>query len=189
MLSFAKRVAQGLSLLTALALVSGCAGSMPERLREAWTGAYVFHHPAPDVESAVRKLLEDGGFQLLDAYKGGIVRTTWRPIIDDDEFATAFERYIVVIQRLSPEHCRVAAIKISVSTLGMETAHPHTQSKGDGNGRNENTITYGKGNVPLPLGTPAVRRDLDLEWRLIARAEPERARLVQSDIDWMVAHH
>ena len=31
--------------------------------------------------------------------------------------------------------------------------------------------------------------DLDLEWRLIARAEPERARLVQSDIDWMVAHH
>jgi hypothetical protein len=38
------------------------------------------------------------------------------------------------------------------------------------------------------MGAPSNHRDLDLEWKLIARAEPDRARLVQSDIDWMVAH-
>jgi hypothetical protein len=188
MLNFAKRMAQCLSLITALALVSGCAGSMPDRLREARTGAYVFHHPAPDVESTARALLEDDGFHLKPARQSGIVRTEWKPIIDDEQFATTFERYVVVIKRLSPEHCRVEAIKMSVSSLGMETAHPHGMAKNDGNPRNENTATYGKGSVPLRMGPPVARRDLDLEWKLIARKEPERARRVQSDIDWLIAH-
>jgi hypothetical protein len=184
-----KSLLQCLPLLTALALVSGCAPSLPARLRDARTGAYVFHHPAPDVESAARALLRDDGFQLIGTYKGGIIRTEWRAIIDDEQFSTAFERYDVVIQRLSPAHCRVTALKWSIATLGMETAHPHASSnrnKGDENG---NTITYGKGKVPLPMGTPGIRRDLELEWRLIAREEPARAQLVQSDIDWLIAHH
>src|SRR4051812_34793495 len=126
MLSFAKRVGQCLSLLALGAVTSGCAASMSERLLQARTGAYVFHHPAQDVESAARALLTDDGFHLIAADKGGVVRTTWRPIIDDDQFATTFERYIITIQRLTKEHCRVEAIKVSVSTLGMETAHPHT---------------------------------------------------------------
>jgi hypothetical protein len=188
MLSFAKRTGTCLSLFALLALTGGCAGSMPDRLLQARTGAYVFHHSAPDVESKARALLEDKGFYLLAAYKGGIIRTTWRPIIDDDQFATTFERYVIVIQRLTSEHCRIEAIKMSMSTLGMETAHPHTESKNEGAGRNGTTSTYGKGKDALPLGDPAVRRDLELEWELIAKAEPERAKLVQSDIAWLVAH-
>lgn len=42
------------------------------------------------------------------------------------------------------------------------------------------------------MGAPSNHRDLDLdldlESKLIARAESDRARIVQSDIDWMVAH-
>ena len=188
MLSFAKRVGQCLSLLALLACTGGCAGSMPERLLQARTGAYVFHHPASDVESAARALLTDDGFYLIAADKGGVVRTTWRPIIDDEQFATTYERYIIVIQRLTNEHCRVEAVKLSMSTLGLETAHPHTESTNVGVGRNGNNSTYGKGKDALALGDPAVRRDLEMEWKLIARAEPDRARLVQSDIAWLVAH-
>ena len=188
MLSFAKRVGQCLSLLPFIALTGGCAGSIPERILQARTGAYVFHHPAPDVESAARKLLEDKGFYLIAADRGGIIRTTWRAIIDDDQFATSSERYVIVIQRLTREHCRIEAIKMSASTLGMETAHPHTESKNEAVGRNGNTSTYGKGKDALPLGDPTVRRDLELEWELITLAEPERAKLVQSDVAWLVAH-
>lgn len=187
MLSFAKRVGQCLSLLPLLAL-AGCATSMPERLLQARTGSYVFHHSAQDVESKARALLEDKGFYLIAADKGGIIRTTWRPIIDDDEFATTFERYVIVIQRLTKEHCRIEAIKLSASTLGMETAHPHSESKNEAVGRNGNTSTYGKGKSALPLGDPALRRDLEMEWEIITQAEPDRARLVQSDIAWLVAH-
>lgn len=70
----------------------------------------------------------------------------------------------------------------------METAHPHTLSKNEAVGRNGNNSTYGKGKEALPMGDPAVRRDLDMEWKIIARKEPERARLVQSDIAWLIAH-
>ena len=121
MVSFAKRAGQCLSLLPLIALfglTGGCAGSLPDRLLDARTGAYVFHHPAPVVESTARALLNDNGFYLIAVDKGGIIRTSWRPVIDDDQFATTFERYVIVIKRLTPEHCRVEAIKISASTLG-----------------------------------------------------------------------
>ncbi len=54
MLRFALKVAQLLSPVTALALTTGCAGSTKE-LQHAQTSAYVFHHPAPDVEAAARQ--------------------------------------------------------------------------------------------------------------------------------------
>ena len=187
-LHFAKRVGQCLSLITALALTTGCAGSMDAgRLQQARTSAYVFHHPAPAVESTARKLLKDGGFVLLDADRPGIVRTKWRAVIDDEQFATEYERYIIVVQRLTKEHCRVGALKISVATLGMETAHPHYISDGSKDNK-ANTVTYGKGKSPLLIGSPAARRDLDLEWNLIRHQEPDGARLVQSQIAWQIAH-
>ncbi|MEP7122526.1 MAG: hypothetical protein ABJE95_16510 [Byssovorax sp.] len=185
----ATRVGKCLSLVGALALVSGCAGSMSEKLREARTGAYVFHHPAPDVAAAARALLEDSGYQVLAGDGSGVVRTDWHPILDDEQFATTFDRYFVVVQRLSPQHCRIAAIRQSASTMGMEEAHPHSLSHTEGTGRNQNNVTYGKGKDALPMGSPVNHRDLDLEWKLIARAEPDRARLVESDIHWLVEHH
>jgi hypothetical protein len=186
LLRFAKRVTACLSLFTALALTTGCAGSMdPARLQHERTSAYVFHHPAPDVEAAVRKLLQDGGFVLLDADRPGIVRTKWRAILDDEQFATEYERYIVVVQRLTNEHCRVGALKLSLATLGMETMHPQSYS---GKGTNMNTVSYGKGKSPLLIGSPTARRDLDLEWSLITRKEPERARLMKSQIAWEIAN-
>jgi hypothetical protein len=188
MLRFAKRVGQCLSLITAVALTTGCAGSMTDRLQHARTSTYVFHHPAPDVESAARQLLKDGGFEVLDADRPGIVRTEWRAVIDDEQFATEYERYIIVVQRLTREHCRVAALKVSLATLGMETEHPHSVTGKGGTGTNVNTVNYGKGKSPLLIGSPTARRDLDLEWRLIAREEPAGARLVQSQIAWLLAH-
>jgi hypothetical protein len=185
-LRFAKRVGSCLSLITALALGTGCAGSLnPARLQQERTSAYVFHHSAPDVESTVRKLLKEDGFVLLDADRPGIVRTKWRAILDDEQFATEYERYIIVVQRLTNEHCRVGALKLSLATLGMETMHPTSYS---GKGINMNTVNYGKGKSPLLIGSPLVRRDLDLEWSLIAHKEPEGARLVQSQIAWQIAN-
>ena len=182
---FAIKVAQLLSPITALALTTGCAGATAE-LQHAQTSAYVFHHPAPAVEAAARQLLTDRGFEVVAANGTGIVRTEWRAVLDDQQFAAEYERYIISVQRLTREHCRVAALKISLATLGMETAHPH--SVGQGRDNNQNTASYGKGTSPLLIGTPAVRRDLDIEWSLINYEEPDRARVVQSQIAWLSAH-
>jgi hypothetical protein len=188
MLHFAKRLGQCLSLITALALTTGCAGSMdPDRLKHARTSAYVYHHPAPDVEAAARKLLKDGGFVVLNADRPGLVRTKWRALLDDEQFATEYERYIIVVQRLTREHCRVEALRLTVATFGMETAHPHYISDGSKDTK-PNTVNYGKGKSPLLFGSPSARRDLDLEWSLITHQEPDRAQLVQSEIAWQIAH-
>jgi len=185
-LRFAKDVGQLLSLITALALTTVCAGPMAD-LKHAQTSAYVFHHSAPDVEAAARQLLKDRGFEVLAANGTGIVRTEWHAVLDDQQFATEYERYIIGVQRLTHEHCRIAALKISLATLGMETAHPH--SVGNGKDTNNNTASYGAGTSPLLVGAPTVRRDLDIEWSLIAYEEPDRARDVQSRIAWLSAHH
>jgi hypothetical protein len=132
MLNFAKRVGQCLSLVTALALTTGCASSasLTERMQHARTSEYVFHHSAPDVESTVRQLLKEEGYVVLDVDRPGIVRTKWRALLDDEQFATEYARYIIVVQRLTSEHCRVGALKLSMATFGMETAHPHYYTNG-----------------------------------------------------------
>jgi hypothetical protein len=182
----AKRVGQCLSLVAALALSTGCAGTMTDRLQKARTSAYVYHHSAPDVEATVRQLLKDRGFEVLAADRPGIVRTEWRSILADEQFATEYERYIVVVDRLTSQHCRVAAMRVSLATLGMETAHP--QAVSSGKDQNINTANYGKGTSPLLIGAPNARRDLDFEWKVIQSEEPERARVVESQISWQLAH-
>lgn len=182
----ATRVGQCLSLVTALALTTGCATTMTDRLQKARTSSYIYHHSAPDVEATVRQLLKDRGFEVLAADRPGIVRTEWRSILADEQFATEYERYIVVVNRLTSEHCRLAAMRVSLATLGMETAHP--QAVSSGKDQNITTTTYGKGTSPLLIGAPNARRDLDFEWKIILSEEPERARVVESQISWQLAH-
>lgn len=137
--------------------------------------------------AAATRLLGERGFRFKPVSVGGpatMLRTEWRAILDDEEFATAYERYVIQVKRLTKEHCQVQALKVSVSSVGMETHHPLTQYKRDGSGRNVNNVTNGKGRTGLLMGKPGYGRDFELEWQLLRRIEPERARLLESTVDW-----
>ncbi|MFO0756659.1 MAG: hypothetical protein U0359_09220 [Byssovorax sp.] len=170
------------TLLLGLALfVLGCAGTSRTQLLEAHVSSHVYHHPQADVVSAATSMLTEMGFRVFP-FDGSVLRTNWHGLLDDEEFATAYDRYVIQIKHLSPQHCRVQAVKLSYASVGMETYHPQSQYKPDGN-RNVNNVTNGKGVVGLPMGKPSYTRDFDFEWRLLRRVEPERARLLEGTVD------
>jgi hypothetical protein len=178
------RRARSLIALALCALTLGCAGTSRAQLLELHVSSHVYHRPQSEVIAAATKLLGEQGFRLKPFNNGNMLRTEWRGILEDEEFATAYDRYLVQIKRLSPEHCRVQAVKVSVSSVGMETYHPTTSYKRDGSGRNVNNVNNGKGREGLQMGKPGYGRDLDFEWLLLRRVEPERARLLEGTVDW-----
>ena len=82
----------------------------------------------------------------------------------------------------------MTAMRVRFSTAGMETYHPTTPLRSDGKGHSVNTVTYGKGWRPLMIGKPERARDLPFEWELIRRLDPNRARQIESMVDFELNH-
>jgi hypothetical protein len=174
------------TLLLALASAGCAARSKRAVMIDSYAGAYIHHHSAKEMVAVVERMLKERGFDVLPTQQGEAVRTEWKNHLGDEEFATAVERYIVVVHRLTKEHSRVTAIRLRFSTAGMETYHPRTPLKNDGKGQGHsvNTANYGKGWKPLMIGKPVKTRDLAFEWELIRRLDPNRARQIESMVDF-----
>jgi hypothetical protein len=165
-----------------LAPATGCAPGKPPvaALVEARAAAHVYHRPAPEVAGEVEALLKARGFQLSPIHRGQLITTQWKSLIDDEQFATSQERYVILVKRLTAHYCRVQAVRLSASTLGMETYHP-TSTRGDSRAVNTNDADYGRGLSPLAVGPPTYRRDPSFEWDLLRRVEPATAQRIETD--------
>jgi hypothetical protein len=167
-----------------MALTLGCAALQREKKIQEHTATHVFHRSQVDLHAAAEKMLSDDGFRInVPATTLPEVRTEWKAIIDDEQFATSYVRYVVLIKRLAPQHCLVQVVRFTMSTMGMETYHPHSEFKHDGSGSNVNTANYGKGESALPMGPPVYVRDLAYEWKLFNEVEPAAAALVAQSVD------
>jgi hypothetical protein len=187
------RLAERLLPLAAAGLLaasaSGCAAEPPRaKALNHYAGSYIYHHPADEVTAAFQRLLEERGYQVMPVMQGQALRTEWKEMIGTEEVATVYERYFILIQRLTGEHTRVAAMQLQYSTLGMETYHPTVPFHNDPEGRGVNTVTYGKGWKPLQMGKPLAKRAVDLEWALIRRLDPDRARQIEATVDYRLTH-
>jgi hypothetical protein len=187
------RVAERLLPLAAAGLIAasaaGCAAEPPRaKAIDHYAGSYIYHHPTDEVTAAVQRLLEDRGYEVMPIMQGEALRTEWKEVIGTEEVATVYERYFVLVQRLTGEHTRVAAMKLQYSTVGMESYHPTAPFHSDAEGRSVNTVTYEKGWRPLQMGKPIAKRALDLEWALIRRLDPDRARQIEATVDYRLTH-
>lgn len=173
---------QGLLCLALVSLlaVSGCAASSSEARRqtllEARAGAHVYRRPAPEVATAVRAELEAEGYHLLAAEEDGLLRTEWKFLVDGAEFATARDRYVVLVKRLTARHCRVEAVRVSLSTLGSESAKPYHMMVPPGIAQKYVSTTIAGVGDARPAVPRVMKRDLSFEWRVLRRADPEGAR-------------
>ncbi|MEO7330950.1 MAG: trypsin-like serine protease [Minicystis sp.] len=179
----ARRRALSLIVVALAALSIGCGGTSRAHLLELHVSGHVYHHPQEEVIAAATRILGERGFRVPPASEG-VIRTDWRGILEDEEFATAYERYVIQIKRLTKEHCRVQAVKLTYASVGMETYHPTSSYKRDGSGRTVNTVNNGKGWQGLTMGAPGYGRDFDFEWLLLRQVEPARARLLEGTVDW-----
>src|ERR1700753_1939426 len=83
-----------------LAMNAGCAGQELRRQQVlgAQAATHVYHRPAPELVAKGRRLLSDTGFVLALQSDDTCVRTQWKVVIDDDEFASLGERYVVMVK-------------------------------------------------------------------------------------------
>ena len=186
-----RRAMRALSLAAAACiapLAAGCAApTAREVLMNHYTAAYVYHHPTAQVKAHVRRLLEKRGFQVMPIAQGEAVRTEWKLLIGTEEIATVKERYYVVVHRLTQEHSRVMAARLEYSTLSMESYHPTVPLRRDQDGSKLNTRSDAKSGKALQFAKPRVIRDFHLEWDLIRRVDPERARQIEATVDQALA--
>jgi hypothetical protein len=173
---------RSLGLLAALVALAGGAGCAPGPEAKvpvallAQAGAHVYHRPAPEILDAVRAELVAEGYTVEPGSTDGLLRTGWKMLIDGREFATFRDRYVVYVKRLSPHHCRVEAVRVTLSTLGVDTGHPLKMLVPAGvNSKTNSTSIFGEGPV-RPAVPRGVARDFAFEWRLLARVEPDRAQ-------------
>jgi hypothetical protein len=171
------------------ASVAGCAADPPRvKAIHDYAGSYIYHHTPDEVTAAVQRLLEERGYEVMPVMQGEALRTEWKDVIGTEEVATVYQRYFVLIQRLTGEHTRIAAMRLEYSTVGMETYHPTAPFHNDPDGRSVNTVTYEKGWKPRQMGKPFAKRALDLEWALIGRLDPDRARQIEAAVDYRLTH-
>jgi hypothetical protein len=177
-------VAAGLFLV-----LPGCAGaSLGAKLEQAHAGVHVYHRPAPEVAAAVRAELAANGFTLDPASDDRLISTQWSWPLEDDQFVSQGERYVVLVKRLTAHHCRVEAVKFTMWTGGLETYHPLSPLRNGSKNGNPNTVSYGKGLSPLLMGTPTVGRDFGFEWALLRRVDPIDASRIEATVQTELAH-
>ncbi|MCC6558159.1 MAG: hypothetical protein IT372_34870 [Polyangiaceae bacterium] len=166
------------------ALAAGCAGpTAREVLIDHYATVYVYHHPTAEVEAGVHRLLEDRGFQIRPIRRGDAIQTEWKLLTGTEEVATMREQYYVVVRRLTKEHSRVTAMRLEYSSVGMESYHPTVPYHDGPDGSKANTRSDERGWSPLQFAKPRARRDAGLEWELIRRVDPERARRIEATVD------
>ncbi len=172
-------------LLCALCTLAGCARSSPgDVLVQAHAGIHVYHRSAPEVAAAVRAELEARGFTLDPTSDDQLIGTQWRWPLEDEQFVSQGERYVVLVKRLTAHHCRVEAVKLTLWTGGLETYHPLKPRNGGGG----STSGVGRGLSPLAMGTPTIARDFRFEWGLLRRVDPTDALRIEDTVRAELAH-
>lgn len=108
----------------ALAL-DGCArGADPLLALLGEARAHVYHRPAPELRAAVQAELLAEGYTVEPTSDDGLVGTGWKMLIDGRELGTFRDRDVALVKRLTAHHCRVEAMRMTMSTLGSDTGHP-----------------------------------------------------------------
>jgi hypothetical protein len=180
-----RAILRGMVAVGLLGALSGCAGALgsspSKKLEQAHAGTHVYHRPAPEVAAAVRAELEAEGFTLDPVSDDRLVSTQWSWPLEDEQFVSQGERYVVVVRRLTAHFSRVEAVKFTMWTGGVETYHPLKPLRND-KGTNANTVSYGKGLSPLLMGTPTYARDFQFEWALLRRVDPLDARRIEDTV-------
>jgi hypothetical protein len=177
----ARAILRGMVTAGLLCALPACATgpSLADKLVQAHAGIHVYHYAAPEVAAAVRAELSAEGFTLDPASDDRVISTQWSWPLEDDHFASQGERYVVLVRRLTPHHCRIEAVKFKMWTGGLETYHPLSPTRNDAKGGSPTTNSMGPGLSTVVMGTPTYARDFQFELSLLRRVDPTGAQRIE----------
>jgi len=164
-------------------LLGACAGDRAQRRLEDEAARFVYVAPAPKVMAQARALLEARGYTVREDPTGRpVLSTPWKQVVDSPGAASQVRRYLVAAKDVGQGRLLVRVYSINYTTVGLADAHPSLGSRsgrqsGEGGGRSGPFVAGER--VSASKGW--LQRDLELEWRLLERLEPELAQLLKEE--------
>lgn len=179
-------------------LASACAGQgaqghpqpQPQRAPRAYleqeAARFVYVTPQDKVMAQARALLESHGYVVRDdPGDQPLLTTPWRETAGDQPSASQLRRYVVAGKDVGDGRLLVRIFRIDYTTVGSADNHPtlgnrtgRQTGEGAGGGGGGARTVKGEG-VSVTKGW--YRRDLEMEWQLLQRVEPELAEVLESE--------
>jgi uncharacterized lipoprotein len=155
-----------LVLLAVSTLATGCAASRRELYIQDKAAQHTYRKPIAEVWPQVRMLLKEKELPLREAQGGYEISTDWHMVGAPSTLGTNYVRYLVRGQQPTPAMCRVEIFK-------------------------QNRVEAGPGPVDAQTGkrreigtdTTNMVRDMEMEWELMQRVDPEAAKALRGDAE------
>jgi hypothetical protein len=190
--SFGARIFVVALAFIALLGASGCAASNRESFMRERAGEHVYQRPLPEVWEAAKQLLAEDGFSGREVQGGWVFVTEWKEASGESSLGSRFTRYLVEGRALGQARSIIRFTKVLRAT----------GSTGAGIGDTEGSthagmapLSGGGAGSDAPMGVPKPeqegrgpksalatgQRDLEMEWRLLQKIEPAKARAIEGE--------
>jgi len=151
-------------LLFAALLATGCTAARREAFIQDKTRDYVYRKPIAEVWPQVRTLLKEEGFSLMEAPGGFEITTEWLQVGAPSSLGTSYARYLARGRQPNPGMTQVEFLRQNRTETRSASAPAFAADQPTGPGTGGN-----------------LQRDLELEWKLMQRVDPEAARSFKAE--------
>jgi hypothetical protein len=156
-------------LLAVSLLAAGCASSRREMYIQEKASGHVYGKPLAEVWPQVRSLLKEKDLPLREAPGAFEIATDWHMLGAPSSLGTNYVRFYVRGKQPSPVTCSVEIFRQNRTESGPGPVDARTGQR-------------------QSLGTDSTNmtRDRELEWELLQRVDPERARALRAEAETAV---
>jgi uncharacterized lipoprotein len=154
-------------LFASALLAAGCAAKRREAYLQDKTREHVYSKPLNDVWPQARMLLKEKGFSLRETPGSYEIATEWLQTSPPSTLGTSFTRYLVRGKQPSAESSTVEFLRQNRVEAGAGAVHSGTGERQAGSGTN----------------TTNLERDLEMEWELLQRVDPEGAKALTTEAE------
>jgi uncharacterized lipoprotein len=155
-----------LVLLAVTALATGCAAARREAYIQDKATQYVYRKPIAEVWPQVRMMLKEKDLPLREAPGAYEISTDWHMVGAPSSLGTNYVRYLVRGKQPSPAMTSIQIFKQNRTEAGPGPVDTRTGQRQE-------------------IGTDSTNlvRDVQMEWELLQRVDPEGAKALQSEAE------
>lgn len=153
-----------LLLLAVATLTTGCAASRREVFLQDKAAQHVYRKPISEVWPQVQMLLKEKELPVREAPGGYEISTDWHMVGAPSDLGTNYVRYLVRGKQPTPAMSTVEIFKQNRVESGQGPMN---------NGKRE----------ALGTDTTNLSRDMEMEWELLQRVDPEAAKALREEAE------
>lgn len=178
--------------LAVLALIagSGCAASNRETFMRDRAAEHVYERPMAEVWAAAKQLLTDEGYTGREGQGGYVYVTEWKDVSGESSVGSRFTRYLLEGRELGPSKSIIRYTQVMRATgstgAGIGSTEPSTHAgmaslNAGGESEGGAMPTSGSEGRGPKSALASGKRDLEMEWKLLQKLEPAKARNIESE--------